>query len=94
MTTNLWIEQYWYDYKLTWNPEEYGGKLLVTWDMLNHLKHQRREKFETFQQKRFEKRFCRRKELGGNLFKFDDVSLNWSEANNTIIILNRITGEF
>jgi len=25
MTTNLWIEQYWYDYKLTWNPEEYGG---------------------------------------------------------------------
>ena len=44
--------------------------------MLNHLKHQRREKFETFQQKRFEKRFCRRKELGGNLFKFDDVSLN------------------
>ncbi|CAG0900266.1 unnamed protein product [Darwinula stevensoni] len=25
MTTNLWVEQYWYDYKLTWNPEEYGG---------------------------------------------------------------------
>eukprot|EP00090_Calanus_glacialis_P032370 TRINITY_DN5362_c0_g1_i2.p1 TRINITY_DN5362_c0_g1~~TRINITY_DN5362_c0_g1_i2.p1 ORF type:complete len:519 (+),score=42.79 TRINITY_DN5362_c0_g1_i2:117-1673(+) len=25
MTTNLWIEQYWYDYKLTWNPDEYGG---------------------------------------------------------------------
>ena len=25
MTTNLWIEQYWYDYKLRWNPEEYGG---------------------------------------------------------------------
>jgi len=25
MTTNLWIEQLWHDYKLTWNPEEYGG---------------------------------------------------------------------
>jgi len=25
MTTNLWIEQYWFDYKLTWNPDEYGG---------------------------------------------------------------------
>ncbi|KAF0765048.1 acetylcholine receptor subunit alpha-like isoform X2, partial [Aphis craccivora] len=25
MTTNLWVEQYWYDYKLTWNPDEYGG---------------------------------------------------------------------
>ena len=25
MTTNLWIEQYWFDYKLRWNPEEYGG---------------------------------------------------------------------
>jgi nicotinic acetylcholine receptor len=25
MTTNLWIEQLWNDYKLTWNPEEYGG---------------------------------------------------------------------
>ena len=30
MTTNLWIEQYWYDYKLTWNPEEYGGEVFVT----------------------------------------------------------------
>ncbi|CAN7980015.1 unnamed protein product [Ixodes pacificus] len=25
MTTNLWVEQYWYDYKLTWDPNEYGG---------------------------------------------------------------------
>merc|ERR1712226_1006721 len=25
MTTNLWVEQYWYDYKLKWDAEEYGG---------------------------------------------------------------------
>jgi len=25
MTTNLWVEQYWYDYKLQWDPDEYGG---------------------------------------------------------------------
>ncbi|XP_064081515.1 acetylcholine receptor subunit alpha-like isoform X2 [Macrobrachium nipponense] len=25
MTTNLWVEQFWYDYKLQWEPEEYGG---------------------------------------------------------------------
>ncbi|GLV31949.1 nicotinic Acetylcholine Receptor beta2 [Carabus blaptoides fortunei] len=25
MTTNLWVEQKWYDYKLRWEPEEYGG---------------------------------------------------------------------
>ena len=25
MTTNLWVEQYWKDYKLQWNPDEYGG---------------------------------------------------------------------
>merc|ERR1719150_1925927 len=25
MTTNLWVEQFWRDYKLQWNPEEYGG---------------------------------------------------------------------
>lgn len=25
MTTNLWVEQYWHDYKLTWDPKEYGG---------------------------------------------------------------------
>ena len=25
MTTNLWVEQFWKDYKLQWNPEEYGG---------------------------------------------------------------------
>ncbi|KAK4008861.1 hypothetical protein OUZ56_013987 [Daphnia magna] len=24
MTTNLWVEQYWYDYKLQWEPSEYG----------------------------------------------------------------------
>ena len=25
MTTNLWVEQFWFDYKLVWDPEEYGG---------------------------------------------------------------------
>lgn len=25
MTTNMWVEQEWQDYKLRWNPEEYGG---------------------------------------------------------------------
>ncbi|CAG7672464.1 unnamed protein product [Allacma fusca] len=25
MTTNLWVEQSWYDYKLIWDPNEYGG---------------------------------------------------------------------
>ncbi|KAK2150409.1 hypothetical protein LSH36_406g02018 [Paralvinella palmiformis] len=25
MTTNVWLEQEWYDYKLTWNPNSYGG---------------------------------------------------------------------
>lgn len=25
MTTNLWVEQSWYDYKLKWEPREYGG---------------------------------------------------------------------
>ncbi|XP_053970742.1 acetylcholine receptor subunit alpha-like isoform X2 [Hylaeus anthracinus] len=25
MTTNLWVEQSWYDYKLKWDPKEYGG---------------------------------------------------------------------
>ncbi|XP_070491150.1 acetylcholine receptor subunit alpha-like [Chironomus tepperi] len=25
MTTNLWVEQSWYDYKLRWNPTEYGN---------------------------------------------------------------------
>ncbi|CAL4066234.1 unnamed protein product, partial [Meganyctiphanes norvegica] len=25
MTTNLWVDQYWYDYKLRWDPHEYGG---------------------------------------------------------------------
>ena len=25
MTTNLWVEQFWRDYKLMWDPNEYGG---------------------------------------------------------------------
>ncbi|KAJ8673122.1 hypothetical protein QAD02_004384 [Eretmocerus hayati] len=25
MTTNVWVEQKWIDYKLNWNPDEYGG---------------------------------------------------------------------
>lgn len=25
MTTNLWVEQKWFDYKLQWNPDDYGG---------------------------------------------------------------------
>ncbi|XP_076322511.1 acetylcholine receptor subunit alpha-like [Tachypleus tridentatus] len=25
MTTNVWVEQYWEDYKLRWDPKEYGG---------------------------------------------------------------------
>ncbi|KAI2804899.1 Acetylcholine-activated cation-selective channel, partial [Blomia tropicalis] len=25
MTTNMWVEQQWTDYKLKWEPEEYGG---------------------------------------------------------------------
>ncbi|XP_045467869.1 acetylcholine receptor subunit alpha-like 1 [Harmonia axyridis] len=25
MTTNVWVEQEWNDYKLKWNPEDYGG---------------------------------------------------------------------
>lgn len=25
MTTNLWVEQSWYDYKLTWDPRDYGN---------------------------------------------------------------------
>uniref|UniRef100_A0A1B0GDS1 Neurotransmitter-gated ion-channel ligand-binding domain-containing protein n=1 Tax=Glossina morsitans morsitans TaxID=37546 RepID=A0A1B0GDS1_GLOMM len=25
MTTNLWVKQRWFDYKLRWDPEEYGG---------------------------------------------------------------------
>ncbi|XP_018047385.1 PREDICTED: acetylcholine receptor subunit alpha-like [Atta colombica] len=25
MTTNLWVEQSWHDYKLKWDPKEYGG---------------------------------------------------------------------
>ncbi|XP_027198547.2 acetylcholine receptor subunit alpha-like [Dermatophagoides pteronyssinus] len=30
MTTNIWLEQNWYDYKLTWDPNDYGGV-----DMIN-----------------------------------------------------------
>ena len=25
LTTNVWVEQEWADYKLAWNPEAYGG---------------------------------------------------------------------
>jgi len=25
MTTNVWVEQEWNDYKLKWDPGEYGG---------------------------------------------------------------------
>ena len=25
MTTNLWVEQFWFDHKLVWEPEEFGG---------------------------------------------------------------------
>ncbi|KAE8743093.1 hypothetical protein FOCC_FOCC011339 [Frankliniella occidentalis] len=25
MTTNMWVEQEWNDYKLKWNPDDYGG---------------------------------------------------------------------
>ncbi|EFX87443.1 hypothetical protein DAPPUDRAFT_43617, partial [Daphnia pulex] len=25
MTTNMWVEQEWFDYKLKWDPEDYGG---------------------------------------------------------------------
>ncbi|CAL7950100.1 unnamed protein product [Xylocopa violacea] len=25
MTTNVWVEQKWFDYKLRWDPEDYGG---------------------------------------------------------------------
>lgn len=24
MTTNVWVEQEWIDYKLKWEPEDYG----------------------------------------------------------------------
>ncbi|KAK2704942.1 acetylcholine receptor subunit alpha-like isoform X1 [Artemia franciscana] len=29
MTTNLWVEQFWYDYKLRWDPAEYGGVTML-----------------------------------------------------------------
>ncbi|XP_072115557.1 neuronal acetylcholine receptor subunit beta-3-like [Mobula birostris] len=25
MATNVWLKQEWYDYKLSWNPDDYGG---------------------------------------------------------------------
>ena len=25
MTTNIWLEQKWVDYKMKWNPADYGG---------------------------------------------------------------------
>nr|AWJ68155.1 putative nicotinic acetylcholine receptor 4 [Hirudo verbana] len=36
MTTNVWLEQEWYDYKLKWNPENYGNvrKLYVPPDAI------------------------------------------------------------
>jgi len=36
MTTNMWVEQEWHDYKLKWDPEEYGGvtKLHVPADQI------------------------------------------------------------
>lgn len=29
MTTNLWVKQKWYDYKLRWDPEEYVGSIVI-----------------------------------------------------------------
>ncbi|XP_037078517.1 acetylcholine receptor subunit alpha-like isoform X2 [Pollicipes pollicipes] len=29
MTTNLWVEQHWEDYKLKWEPKEYGGVTML-----------------------------------------------------------------
>ena len=34
MTTNLWVEQFWRDYKLMWDPEEYGGVKSLHWQSL------------------------------------------------------------
>lgn len=34
MTSNLWVEQSWYDYKLKWDPREYGG---VEVNCCNHV---------------------------------------------------------
>merc|ERR1719341_2606015 len=31
LTTNVWVEQEWADYKLSWNPADYGG-LNLFWD--------------------------------------------------------------
>ena len=25
MTTNLWVEQFWFDHKLVWEPDDFGG---------------------------------------------------------------------
>lgn len=25
LTTNVWVEQMWIDYKLVWDPDNYGG---------------------------------------------------------------------
>ncbi|XP_022332769.2 acetylcholine receptor subunit beta-like 1 isoform X4 [Crassostrea virginica] len=35
MKTNVWLQMYWYDYQLTWNPEEYGGIKTIR---INHSK--------------------------------------------------------
>ncbi|KAG8199966.1 hypothetical protein JTE90_006211 [Oedothorax gibbosus] len=29
MTTNVWVEQTWHDYKLQWDPEDYGGVEMI-----------------------------------------------------------------
>jgi len=46
MTTNVWVRQEWMDYKLRWNPDNYGGidhlyvPSLKIWVIIN-LKTQR-----------------------------------------------------
>lgn len=35
MTTNVWVEQKWVDYKLKWDPEEYGENALFVSSSLN-----------------------------------------------------------
>ncbi|XP_048735356.1 acetylcholine receptor subunit beta-like 1 isoform X2 [Ostrea edulis] len=35
MKTNVWLQMYWYDYQLTWNPEKYGGIKTIR---INHSK--------------------------------------------------------
>ncbi|XP_061172026.1 acetylcholine receptor subunit beta-like 1 isoform X3 [Saccostrea echinata] len=35
MKTNVWLQMYWYDYQLTWNPDKYGGIKTIR---INHSK--------------------------------------------------------